>query len=549
MAIGDDFTLDYTAKTIRHTSGATVYAVNALYSWLMDVFDELAALDDEVPMSAQTPTAYTLINGWFLDNESAKYLSGGAIATIGHDGATYADGVRLLTFAAGGYVNAVAGDLGLPAVGGTTGDSGILLAYDNTLRRWWVRTDALGDAFDVAEAITITGGTGAGTTSGASTTGESLWANIYTLGSIESGTAIYVAQNGSVLTSWWTAGHLDILVKVKEAGAEIDSGVIYVFAREWGDTFDWFSADLTAGGRTAIPLATQADLNNTTLEATVAAYGITVSFGSYTADKSGDGVNENYAVQIDLTSTYTLAQAYEYLKYITRRTAAGLLNGVEGQQYRYANAAYTPVKAAPFGTFAGGKFFGARGIYIVNYLAADANNFQLIDADGNTINPPTTVALAINSVVSGDRVAMFRLSGAGGTIVTNEYTLNGIHAIGAGTVVVNEAIKADTPASGVIRIEGYRYAYASYVAATKTFTLTGTLAEQHASGATCYVPFVDEQASSTSVSKSVTYPSADVPVLVRVRRKGILPFEVEGTITSSGLTVTAIRTTDSIVTL
>ena len=43
MAIQDDFTLDYSAKTISHTSGSTRYTVNALYSWLMD---------DQVPMSA-----------------------------------------------------------------------------------------------------------------------------------------------------------------------------------------------------------------------------------------------------------------------------------------------------------------------------------------------------------------------------------------------------------------------------------------------------------------------------------------------------------------
>jgi hypothetical protein len=57
MAIQDDWTIDYGAKTIAHTSGTTVYTVNAMYSWLQDTFDELGQLDDDVPMSAQTPTA------------------------------------------------------------------------------------------------------------------------------------------------------------------------------------------------------------------------------------------------------------------------------------------------------------------------------------------------------------------------------------------------------------------------------------------------------------------------------------------------------------
>lgn len=75
---------------------------------------------------------------------------------------------RLLTFVVAGYVPCVEGDIGLPVIGTATADSGILVSYDNTARQWVVEMDASGDMFDVAEGITITGGTGAGTTSGAS---------------------------------------------------------------------------------------------------------------------------------------------------------------------------------------------------------------------------------------------------------------------------------------------------------------------------------------------------------------------------------------------
>ena len=64
---------------------------------------------------------------------------------------------------------------------------------------------------------------------------------------------------------------------------------------------------------------------------------------------------------------------------------------------------------------------------------------------------------------------------------------------------------------------------------------------------TAYVPFLDETATSTSVSKTVLYNS-NRDVLIRVRKKGILPFETSGSVTTSGLSVAAIRTTDSIVT-
>src|SRR3989344_3718146 len=81
--ISDDFTIDYVNKRVYHSSGTTIYTVNELYSYLMDTFDELAQMDDTIPMSAQTPTEYTLINGWFMDDTSFKYLKTGAVQTNG----------------------------------------------------------------------------------------------------------------------------------------------------------------------------------------------------------------------------------------------------------------------------------------------------------------------------------------------------------------------------------------------------------------------------------------------------------------------------------
>lgn len=76
---------------------------------------------------------------------------------------------RELVYVITAYTNAVLGDINKAVVGGTTTDSGVLIEYDNTSRKWIVNPDATTDEFDVAEAITITSGTGAGTTEGAST--------------------------------------------------------------------------------------------------------------------------------------------------------------------------------------------------------------------------------------------------------------------------------------------------------------------------------------------------------------------------------------------
>lgn len=665
MAIGDDFTIDYVNKRIYHSSGTTIYSVNALYSYLMDTFDELAQMDDTVPMSAQTPTEYTLINGWFIDDDSIQYLKGGAIQTSGHN-----NEIRILTFASGGYTSAIAGDIGKVVTGGTTGDTGTLLAYNNTSRKWWVRMVDSGDLFDNAsEGVTIASGTGAGTMNAVSVSGENLWPNVYTLGSIEEDDdqQIYVEQNGSRIFSgseWWPEDgsgtrHIDVLIKTREAGSEIDNGLITVFLRHYpsagtADLYDHFGIDLTAGGRNAVPLASSPDLNNTSTHATVSAYNdVTVAFvngtisysaigGSFTDFETVTGGNSgatgiflrqstttgagtmtlgnvtgifenaetltgssssqtattsstlshaytmtkafeqgspyNYSVIIDC-ATRPVAEVYEYLKYITRigstyltypttypQGGPGTHQSKQGQLYIRAHEdtqtvptnTFSPVKASPFGTFAGGTFFGAQGVWIENMASTDIQKYQLIDSNGTTRTPPNQQSITISNLLSGDRVAVFRTT-SGTTIDKAMYTAASGNNLGNNTFVVNGSINIDTPASGSIRIvdtsdtgatRESRYTYSSWSGSTFS-GISPTLDRNYtATDDTAYVPYIDIQATTTSASTTVIY-TADRSLLVRVRRKAataILPFETTGTFSSTGYSTSTIRTTDSIVT-
>lgn len=406
MAIGDDWAIDTVNKRIYHVTGTTVYTVNELYSWLMDTFDELEYMDDPVPMSAQTPTEYTMINEWFIDDESVKYLRGGAIRTSG-----YAGKIQVLKLSATGYTGCIAGDIGKQVMDDDV-QIGALLAYDNALRKWWIRSTStvasgsvmyianafesaksynadtatytdetddinspaandvalppiqittVGDAIyfgdsskfgrvrlnvgtagvytgvtlqwqywngtswatlsvtDGTDFFTVAGtnnitftppadwattavdgvtkywircvvtalasptlttaplgtqgwvGTGAGTADGASVSGEDLYANVYTLGTITTDppAQIYIFQAGERIPEWsylsnWDRGHIDVLIKVKEAGVEIAEAVITVFARQYRDLYDNYEIDLSAGGRNAVPIATFTDLDNLT---------------------------------------------------------------------------------------------------------------------------------------------------------------------------------------------------------------------------------------------------------------------------------------------
>ena len=143
MAISNEFGIDYNNKLIYHASGVSTYTVNALYSYLQDTFDELEQMDDGVPMSAATPTSYTMINGWYMEEEVSKYLYGGAIQTNG-----YTDEVRTLICVSGTWTEFDTDAIGESITGDDSGDTGILLDYDNAAYKLWIRMDAAGDIFD-----------------------------------------------------------------------------------------------------------------------------------------------------------------------------------------------------------------------------------------------------------------------------------------------------------------------------------------------------------------------------------------------------------------
>jgi len=574
MAIATDILIDYTNKRIYqdHVYDYTVdtaYNTQALYSYLMDKFDEQAHMDDQVPMSAQTPNAFTMINGWFIDDETVKWLKNGALATSGWTHPTNPTGIRTLTLdGAAGLSDA---DIGKVVLGGTTGDTGTLLAYNVTRKVLWIRCDEAGDLFDDDdEAITVDG-EACGNMTAVSETGENLYVNLYTLGTLTSvDDTIYIIQDGEKITDWWAPGitGCDVLIKVKEMDVTIDSGDVTVFCRYYpvagnAALFDHFPITLT-GGRQAVPLSTGLDLNNTSSQDTVeryingASYTITFGFdGPYSRDLNNGNGPKNYDVEIDC-NTASLAITYEACKYVTRESSDIQLDSMDGEQYISANPAYTPVKQSPFGTFAGGKFFGARGVWITNYNEADVKNFQLIASDGSTQTPPNQVSCAVTGVVAGDAVAMFMLDGAGGNIEKDTYSLDGDHLSNATSVTVEENIAGgwatqDPPASGYLRVvDAGAEILATYASWTgKVFTLDGTLGTNCAGTSTVYVPVIDNTASSTSISNNLIQ-TATVYVRTRVRKyaaganNSIIPFEIDGTIGSTGLSVPAIRTTDGI---
>ena len=806
--LSGDFTVYYLAenrqKQVVWSGSATgTRTVNELYSALADLLDELGQMDDGTAISAQTPTEYTIgvidpsdKDPWFIDRTTVEHLTGGAIKTASWLRATGTNtGIVRVPYSLG--TDFIASDIG-KTVTHTDGDNGTLLDYKTVGSTGiaWIRptnNTTTHDWNSTSGTISVTGGTGSVTQTAASNSGESLWANIYSLGTIQANTHLYVYQAGSNLkkyksttADWWLDGHVDILVNVKEVSSESDEGYITVFARQYGKTYGYYIVDLTSGGRNPIPLATGGDLNNDTgfrqftgssgvgtfnsgnyiyvgatwstatkkgaltavggtgaspvlsyyllgnltdfaasdavKEYTGTAdgdgtctagapsaigpstYSVTITHASNeTFDVNEDGTTENYSIVVNLGTTYTVKQGYEFTKYACRRggTTTTTTDGIEGERYigsdyritytgitgsisegavvtQYSggfgvgfvatgtvvahnttdsililrnsrgtfnstnpvyvdganyvtgptSVAITPITEAPFGTFAGGKWFCAPGVVLQNILSTDANNYQLTDDNGTVRVAPTKVTAAITNTRLGDRVAVFRLTASGGIINKTEFTAT-VQQIGDTSAVVSTSIPQDVPGKsvgGIIRLVDdsadveYRLRYSSW--AGSTFTLassTGLIADAGTDTNTIvdtsafvtakvgdiihnvtrsaisyivsittvseveispaitsqttgdsyqmntipvlsttsdnyYVPLIDVYETAGTggspglESVSITY-SADVPALIRTRNAGdILPFETESTVTSSGMSVAVIRTTDTIYT-
>lgn len=559
MAIADDVEIDYVNKIVKRDTGAgsTVYSVNDLYKYLMDDSDELIRMSVKIPVSGQTPTSYTMKNGWYLQEELTKYLDGGAIQTEG-----YTDEIRTLICGSPSWVNFVPGDVGLTLTGGTTGDTGTILDYDNAKHKIWIRMDDSGDTFDDAAETYTCSGTGSALSTAISTTGEHIFANPYTLGTLEGTPQLYVFQDGERISEWWGTGHFDILIKVTESDVDIDSKKITVFGRNWTDLYTHFEITLTTAGQNAIPLGSSDDLNNQTAEATVEdwqdgteTYTIAIDF-AYTTPFSydiGDGNGaQDYNVQIDCDGQ-RLDKVYEVCKFWTREGSTKALKTtndsttVDGEEYRSADAGtFADVVASPFGTFAGGKFFGARSVYFINLHSDDAQNFQLIDKAGTTRYPPNYQSFAVYGVESGDRVAVYLASG--GKVDKEQYSLDGANPLN--TITVSGSIPNDTPDTGTIIVvddDGTETAYAYSAWSGSDFTVTIS-AGVYSGTEKAYVPYIYEEATGTSVTETSTIYVTDRNVICKVRKAGILPFTTLGSYTSIGYSATAIRTTDSIYT-
>tara|TARA_R110000803_G_scaffold28011_6_gene65085 strand:- start:750 stop:3326 length:2577 start_codon:yes stop_codon:yes gene_type:complete len=267
---------------VRPTSPATtnIYTTRTLYSAIADVTDDVIAMGFRNPMLPVTPNAYTMENKYFIQRRACEFLSEGAIdvdVTVASG-----DGVYRKTYAAAPAAAPVFADIGKQIVETTSGDTGTVIDFetepDGTLVIW-IRPDAAADTFLSTSGTllcTADGGTFSGTCDAVSSSGVSKYAAVQAIGSVPTATEVYLYQNRVKMTDfalgfqWWATdptlslGIISILIRTQNADTLIAAGDVEVFARRYTSLYDNFRLNVSAGGFSALPLASAPDINNTT---------------------------------------------------------------------------------------------------------------------------------------------------------------------------------------------------------------------------------------------------------------------------------------------
>lgn len=175
------------------------------------------------------------------------------------------------------------------------------------------------------------------------TAGAEIWDGIVNFG--PAGTRVEIIQDGALITpNFWTTGlNADaaqgishrFLIKVRTGGADIDGRRLVGTSRELGETYEEFRINGTGRGNNTLALSPSTDLNNATLEATIATWTTVTNLneGYIGLDVNNDTTDEFYYSEWD-NGSQAVNDVYERLKWLTRRGSVSTLYGLNGEIFR-----------------------------------------------------------------------------------------------------------------------------------------------------------------------------------------------------------------------
>lgn len=598
MSLETEFTVDKTAKTVTHTSGATVYTTLQFFQWLAAKFAAEGYMADDYAFVSDTPQVYRWVNGWAMGNETSyQFLKGGSIESsdaqklfsnlysIGDqfrssmiyilqddaevspwwlpgnidilikvkDGGVLIDSGNVMvmsrdtdglydhnavdlsgggrnpvgvnTFEDGNYkttgdiylaVTSVTGfDIGNYAYGNTSLASGRIqyvdtpnnLLYLCQVEGTFVTTET------IKERTSRTGGD-----TGTSTTNHATTAEYDVIRGYDDIKAVHVQRK-------FQGGTSNGAFIVGETVNQASSGWVGRFAADVSNVLYVENTSGTPDGTGQLVGATSGKTYTPTSTAAQA---------TVNKDLNNGAGLKPYNCVVDCAGR-TMQQVYQYLKYICAHNSLSIINGDEGEEYRSCSeGVYTDSKQAPFGTFAGGTWFGARGVWPEDYVAA---TFQLIDANGDQQLPPNyQKASCSHASLSGCHVLIAERSGA--TIIKNQYV---IQSVTSNSITVTTTINPNkTPLSGNLRVGDDQFAYTSFSGAI----FSGVTPDPTGKTGDLYVPLLDVLADAALEESANIIYAAAFDVRARVRKYGFKDFTLDTSFGSGGAPVTAILQVD-----
>jgi len=285
--------------------------------------------------------------------------------------------------------------------------------------------------------------------------GDTVYSGLVVVGAVESGTELQIIQDNQVVTSYWSTGLnvdaaanilLRIMVKTRDAGADIDGKRIRVQARELGDTYSEFSATLGQGNSTAA-IFTGVDLNNQTASGTIAGWTITNTEGYQLLEIDGTAPAEAYYSQWD-PGTQSINDLYEYAKYIQRRGTSEVIHGLNGFLFRGITGQFGYDTET-----AGGLTEDSVLAWGTSFAYDGATGTALVVGDKveNTTNGGTGTVV----YNTGTNMVIARDSG-GGTWDDNDDIVRVANAAGgalvAGAVLTNGTVNDNTASGGTAKL-------------------------------------------------------------------------------------------------
>ena len=406
-------------------------------------------------------------------------------------------------------------------LGGTSGAVGKIAKIDATNNYIYLNA-VRGGPFVISETLTEYSDREAQTATGQSTTNDGVTAFTNVVAGYTDIDIAFVHRDftgGTTITGPFVFGEVITQTTSGATGvfvAEV-SNVLYV--EDTSGTFDGTNL-LTGGtsGATYTPTATSAQ-------------------ASVNQDLNNGAGAQPYNLFVGET-TRAMTEQYEWFKYVTRYGSTGAtytINADDGHEYRSAiEGTYTDVKVAPLGTIAGTTFYGARGVWVAEYTAAD---FVLIDANGIEQAPPNYQKVDVtHTSLNGCNIFVAEVSA--GSVIKNQYTVLSVTTNSITATASYDINK--TPQSGVARIGDTQYGYTGFSGAI----LTGVTPDPTGETGDFYIPLLDVLADATQELSDNIIFNADISVITSVRKYGFKPYDVETSFTSAGLAFSPILTTD-----